>query len=307
MVDAWVHRMDEDEVVLELRWPGGARLGRIVGDQSPEAREVAELLASDARARRGVDPEADAALRRLTGEILTDELRRERNSALAEQAGLLQRGERPQVVAGAARGLSDGILLLTDGALRWCSGGRRRPLMLPRHEIESAVLETSGGLTELVIRRVEGRTLRLGGLEPPDAGPVIVAALEATNTGKHSVDELLERTPGLSWGAGKQIERVKELMHEDERAHFVALAQRVLRVGLLVVTEERLLWASRKGEPLVAERAAIVHTASTPLRIGARLDLALESGLNERFDGIEPSERAVEIAAALSAGAPDTG
>ncbi len=232
-VDAWVPRMDEDEVVVELRWPGGERAGRIVGDASPEARAVAELLAADTRVRRGVDPEVDAALRRLVTEILSDELARDRHSALAEQATLLQPDDRPRLVAGAARGFSDGILLLTDRALRWCSGGRKRPLLLTRDEIESAVLETTGDFTELVVRRAAGKTLRLDGLDPPDAGPAIVAA-------------------------------------------------------------------PRKGEPLVVERADIVDATATPLRVGTRLDLTLDNGLNERFESIEPSEQAEQIAAALA-------
>jgi MoxR-like ATPase len=71
-VCAVLHRIDEEELILDLRWPGSTRGGRVAAESSAEAREVAELLARDTRARRGVDAEAGAAFSELVTATLPD-------------------------------------------------------------------------------------------------------------------------------------------------------------------------------------------------------------------------------------------
>jgi hypothetical protein len=302
-VHAVVHRNDEDELVLELRWPGSTRGGRVTAESGAEAREVAELLARDTRARRGVDAEADAAFGELVTATLPDPLRLERHRAVAGLAHLLERGERPMIVAGAARGLSDGIVLLTDRAVRWWSGGRRSPVVLPRGEIRTGRTETVAGYMDLVLEPYLGRAVRLQTVDPADRAKAIAMALRrGPEDPADRLDALLAREPNdaVAHTIRKQLARARKLIRDGERPTAFAAALRGAKRGALLVTDQRVLWVAAKGEPISIDRDLIEAVEPVRKLIVTRLDLRLAGGESERFDAIEPRDRAALIVGALA-------
>jgi hypothetical protein len=302
-VNAVIHRIDEDELVLTLRWPGSTRGGRVVAESSAEAREVAELLARDTRARRGVDAEADAALSELVSATLPDSLRLERRRAVAGVAHLLEPGERPLTVAGAARGFSDGIVLLTDRAVRWWSGGRRSPVVLPREEIRTGSTDTVAGDMDLVLEPYSGRAVRVQAVEPPDRAEAIATALRSDpERSAEPLDALLAKEPNdaLAHTIRGQLARARKLIREGEHPMAFAVALRGTTRGALLVTDQRLFWVAAKGEPISMDRALIEAVEPVRKLIVTRLDVSLTDGESERFDAIEPRDRATLIAGALA-------
>ncbi len=303
-VTAHVHSLDEDEIVLALRWPGGERAGRIMGAATPEARRVAELLAADTRAQRGADREGDARLRRLAVEALPDELLTDQHAALAELALLLREGERPLVVAGAWRGMRTGLVLLTGDALHWASGARREPLLLAREEIASAAVDMyRDTAAELSLERRAARRVTLDLVEPVDAAHAI--ARELVPSSPDPLDALLaEADEDAKLLVAKPLERVRDLLAPDERPLAFTRALRGTRVGALVVTDRRLLWVGRRAEPLEVERASIraVRTRDRRFKV-TELELDHGDGATLRFDSIEPPARAALIVDALADGA----
>lgn len=303
-VAAYIHSMDEVEVEVELRWPDGDRAGRILAETSPEAREVAELLASDTRVARGADRAGDATLRRLVTATLSDEGRMERQNAIADLSRLLGEGERPLVTAAAERGMSSGIVLLTDRRLLWCSIGRKQPLILPREEICAARCEAVARWTQLIIERSADRRVTLDGVDPQSAGEAIAGALTpepVEPAPPDMLDVLLADEPDEEATAliGKQLERVRELLLDGERPAAFTLACRGTRLGALVVTDRRVLWASKKGEPIVIERERISGVQRSKRFTVISLELELHGGEKERFDAVEPPARAGLILTAL--------
>lgn len=287
--------------MLELRWPGSTRGGRVAAESSAEARQVAELLARDTRVRRGVDAEADAAFSELVTATLPDPIRVERHRAVAGLAQLLERGERPLIVAGALRGFSGGVILLTDRAVRWWSGGRRSPVVLPREEIRTGRTEIVAGAPELVLEPYLGRAVRLHTVEPPDRAAAIATTLGQDPRAK-ALDALLEREPNdaVSHTVRRQLARARKLIREGERPMAFAVAIRGATRGALLATDQRLLWVAAKGEPISIDRELI--EAAQPVRRlpVTRLDVSLAGGESERFDAIEPRDRAALIAGALA-------
>jgi len=302
-VHAVVHRIDEEELVLELRWPGSTRGGRVAAETSAEAREVAELLARDTRARRGVDAEADAAFGELVSATLPDLLRLERHRAVARLAQLLDRGERPVIVAGASSRFIDGIVLLTDRAVRWWSGGRRSPLVVPREEIRTARTETVGDDTDLVLEPYSGRAVRIQWVQPPDRAKAIATALRGDPEGPaHQLDALLAEEPNdaVSHPIRRQLARARKLIRDGERPTAFAGALRGVTRGALLVTDQRLLWVAAKGEPISIDRELIEAVEPERKLIVTRLDVSMTDGETERFDAIEPRDRAALIVGALA-------
>jgi hypothetical protein len=302
-VHAVIHRIDEGELVLTLRWPGSTRGGRVAAESSAEAREVAELLARDTRTRRGVDAEADAAFGELVSATLPDPIRVERHRAIAGLAQLLERGERPLIVAGAARGFSDGIILLTDRAVRWWSGGRRSPVVVPREEILTGRTETVAGDMDLVLEPYSGRAVRIETVEPPDRAKAIATALGSDPEGRvDPLDALLANEPNdaVSHPIRRQLARARELIRDGERPTAFAGALRGARRGALLVTDQRLLWVAAKGELISIDRRLIKAVEPERKLIVTRLDVSMTDGGIERFDAIEPRHRAALIAGALA-------
>lgn len=300
-VHAVLHRIDEEELVLDLRWPGSARGGRVAAESSAEARHVAELLARDTRARRGVDAESDAAFSELVTATLPDPIRVERHRAVAGLPQLLERGERPLIVAGAFRGFSDGIILLTDRAVRWWSGGRRSPVVLPREEIRASRTETVAGEPELVLEPYLGRAVRLHGVEPPDRAAAIAATL-GQDQAEDALDALLAREPNdaVAHTIRRQLARARKLISDGERPMAFAVALRGVTRGALLATDQRLLWVAAKGEPISIDRELIVGVEPVRKLVVTRLEVSLAGGESECFDAIEPRDRAALIAGALA-------
>ena len=302
-VHAVLHRIEEDELVLELRWPKSTRGGRVAAESSAEAREVAELLTRDTRARRGVDVEADAAFGELVSATLPDSLRLERPRAVAGLAHLLERGERALIVAGASSRYIDGIVVLTDRAVRWWSGGRRSPVVVPREEIRTARTETVADNTDLVLEPFSGRAVRIQWVQPPDRAKAIATALRRDPEGPAApLDALLAKEPNdaLSRTVRPQLARARQLLRDGERPMAFAAALRGATRGALLVTDQRLLWVAAEGEPISIERALIDAVEPERKLIVTRLDVSMTNGKRERFDAIETRDRAALIAGALA-------
>ena len=302
-VDARIRLLDERDVQLDLRWPDQVRRAGLYADAAAETVAVAELLAQDTRLAHGLDEEADAAFTRLAAETLPEALRRERGTALRGVAVMLQPGERPLVVAGADRGLSFGIALLTDRALLWWAGGRKASLAIPREEIAAAAVER----VELVVEDVGGRRSSLGDFDPAERAreiaELLVAALPEP-AAPHPFDVLVEATgEKITWHIRHDLELVRELWEEGERGLELAIGIVGSRRGALVVTDRRLLWVSRKADPIAIGRADVA-AGELGRRLGlTRLELTLTGGETRRIDAIEPSDRAALILAALGLGA----
>ena len=302
-VTAYVESMDDNEVEVYLRWPDALRAGRILADMMPASRLVAELLASDTRVREGVDRGGDAELRGLVSGTLSAERLIDRQAGVGVLSRLLRGGERPLVVAAAERGMGSGLVLLTDSRVLWASIGRRDALVLAREEIDAAHCETTSGWTELTIS-YGGERHRLGGIDPPEAGYEIAAATApapAPPPVPDALDELLAAEPDgeAALVIGRQLERVRELLLDDERPTAFALAARGVKLGALVVTDRRLLWAGRKGEPFVVARDDVRAAVVTHGRMTTTLELELADAPNLRLDAVDPGARADLIVAAL--------
>jgi hypothetical protein len=298
-VDARIDLLDDKELWLELRWPRNTRGGRIIAETSPDARRIADLLVADTRVRRGAAREPGEALRRLVAEGLPERVQIERHRAISGVAMLLRDGERPLLVAGAARGFSDGIVVLTDRALLWWTGGRKDPLLLPRDRIRSAATsEPLRDAVDLTVQPRDGKDIVLSFIEPPDRGPDLASAL---NPRADALDELLakERDGSAFLLLRDRLDTVRPLLHEGERAATYAGAVRRTSSGVLIVTDRRLLWVPKKGGPTEIDRAEITAAKASRKLILTHVALVLTGGRFERFDAIEPRDRAEAIVEAL--------
>lgn len=304
-VTAYVESMDDREIEVALRWPDAHRAGRILADMTREARAVAELLAADTRVREGVDRRGDAELRGLVSRTLSEKRLIERQAAVGVLSRLLRDGERPLVVASAERGMGSGLVLLTDTRVLWASIGRRDAIVLRREQIDAAVCETLPGWTELTIRYGGEHDVRLGGIDPPEAAEAIAAATAPAPVppaAPDAIDELLAAEPDdrAAIVIGKhRLDRVRELLLDGERPVAFAPAARGLKLGALVVTDRRVLWVARKGEPFVVARDDVRGAAVTRGRMGTTLELEFADAPGLRLDAIDPGERAELIVAAL--------
>jgi hypothetical protein len=297
-VEARIDLLDGKQLWLELLWPRSTRGGRVIADTSPEARELADVLVDDTNARHGAAREPGAVLRRLVAETLPDQLRMERHQAISGVARMLREAEQALLVAGAARGLSEGIVVLTDRALLWWAGGRKEPLVLPRDRIRSAASEPVAGMVELIVQPREGKDIRLASIEPPDRGADLVTAL---NPRADALDTLLaqERDSSAFLLLRDRLDQVRPLLADGERAMTYAGATRGISNGVLVVTDRRLLWVPKKGSPIEIPRGEIDRAEATQKRILTRIDVDLGDGRRECFDGIQPRDRAADVVAAL--------
>jgi hypothetical protein len=303
-VAAYVVCMDEYEIGIHLRWPDGARAGRVLAEPTPQTREVAELLAADTRAATGVDPLADAELRRLVSAMLSEEDAMLLRPAMTGLSRLLWEDERPLLLAGAGRGLSEGLVLLTDRALRWCAAGRKAPLVISREEITGARSEVVAQSMYLAVERSSGKTVTLSLISPPEIAEAIAAALApADSAAADAFDELLSREPDETATVliEKQLKRLRGVLADDERPVAFAFAMRATKIGALLVTDRRVLWAAKKGEPISIELERVVGTTESSARYAdtAVLEIELSDGDLLRLDSILPPERAGLIVAAL--------
>jgi hypothetical protein len=286
-VDARVLEYDAKVVELELRSP--ERRLRLRGAATPEAIEIAERLAQDTRIAAGTDAQADAALRELAEATLTLALRTDYHAELRAVSALLAPGERPLALAGAMRGLSDGIVLLTDRMLGWWGGGRKAALVIPRDAIRAAAVAEPG---ELRVDH-EGGTATLAAFQPAERAAELLALLDlpapagvdALAAGDDEAEQLQ-----------RELELIRALWEEGERGELLATGYVGARHGALVLTDRRLLWASRKAEPLVWERAAIAAITAKRSLGATRVDITLRDGGTHRFDIVQPRERAEALA-----------
>jgi hypothetical protein len=198
------------------------------------------------------------------------------------------------------RGLSGGIVVVTDRALAWWGGGRRWPTVIPRDAITGAEPVEAAGSEELRVAHGGAATV-LGLVEPPGRAAELAALLAAGLPGPSGLDALVAAEPdaGITWQLKRELELVRDLWREREAGELLALGFVGGKRGALVLTDDRLLWASRKADPVVLERAAIAGVTAKRVLGVIRLDLALDGGGAQRFDAVEPRERAEALAAAL--------
>jgi hypothetical protein len=101
------------------------------------------------------------------------------------------------------------------------------------------------------------------------------------------------------WQLRPELELVRELWEDGEAGELLAIGYVGAKSGALVLTDRRLLWASRKAEPLTFPRDAIAGATAKRSLGATRLDVALRDGGAQRFDVVQPRERAEAVAAAL--------
>ena len=294
-VDADIHSLDDHEIELELYWPGGLRTGRIRAPATPAARAVGEALARDTRLAHGGSAEAEERLERLVADTLPSKLAAEHHAAIAGLALRLRAGEGPLAVAGAMHAWSGGAVLLTDMAVHWCSDGRKEPLLLPREAIRRCRLAPN--VNELELELATGERRRLGLVEPRSTAELIAAALTPS---LDPLDALLsEADEKDSHELRATLDRVRMLLRPDERPLVLAAASHGIRTGALVLTDRRLLWVRKKGDPLLYERGSMDAARVRKSIGGAELELEFAGGGKEQFYGIRSRERADRIAAAV--------
>jgi hypothetical protein len=297
-VDARIDLLDDKELWLELQWPRSMRSGRIVADTSRAVLDLAGLLIEDTLVQRGAPREPGAALRRLAAETLPEETQLERHKAISGVATMLRAEERPLLVAAAARGWSDGIVVLTDRALHWWAGGRKDPLVLPRDRVRSAGSQPVAGSVELTVQPREGKDILLSSIEPQERSAELASAL---NPRADALDELLA---GEGDGTAflllrDRLDLVRPLLDDGERAVAYAGAMRNVTSGALVVTDRRIVWAAKKGAPVEIDRAEIGDARIRRGLVVTDIRLDLDDGREEHFHAIEPRDRAAAIAGAL--------
>jgi hypothetical protein len=294
-VDARVRELNDRFVELQLRGPGADH--RLRGAATEAAVAIAERLAHDTRVAHGTDAEADVALRALAEATLPPAVRTEYHAALHAVAALLAPGERPVALAGAMRGLSDGIVLVTDRALGWWGGGRKAALVVPREEITSVELADA---RELRVGHGDGTTV-LALVEPPGRAAELAALLAADLPEPAGIDALVAAEPdeGVVWQLRRELELARELWQDGEAGELLAIGYVGGTHGAIVLTDRRLLWASRKAEPLTFARDAIAGATAKRSLGATRLDVALRDGGAQRFDVVQPRGRAEALAAAL--------
>lgn len=305
-VDARIDLLDGQELWLELQWPCSMRGGRIIAETSPETRELADLLLEDTRVRRGAAREPGTALRCLVAETLPERLQMELHRAISGVAMMLRDGEQPLLVAGAMRGWSEGIVVVTDRALLWWAGGRKEPLVLPRDQIRSAAASPPfAGSVDLTVQPREGKDIVLALIQPTDRGADLASAL---NPRADALDELIaqERDGSAFLRLRDRLESVRPMIADGERPTAYAGAMLNTTSGVLVVTDRRLLWVPRKGGPIEIDRAEIKGAEVTRGRILTRISLDLSDGRQQRFDAIEPRDRAATLVAALGYAPPQS-
>jgi hypothetical protein len=285
-IDARVTVLQND-VELSLRWPDDERRHLIRAEASAEAMEVAEALARDSRVARGADPETDAALMRLAAETLPPELLRERHDALRKIAELLERGERPLVVAGGDRGLDYGIVLLTDRTLFQWAGGRKTWLDLPREELAGACTNAHGWL---FVADAAGRRYEIEDIKPPERAEEIVAALGLPLLPDGKLDDLAVSRADAA--------RVIAAWEVGEVPQAFATGTVGWRSGVLGVTDRRLLWVPRKDEPVALDRAQIVAARMRDEFLSAHLLITLRNGDEHVFELVGKRD-ATKVLAAL--------
>jgi hypothetical protein len=290
-VDARVRAQADGWVDLELRWPGTARRERLRG-RTPEAIEIAERLAQDTRVAAGSDPGAETALRELAEATLPPALRTDHHAELRAVTALLAPGERPLALAGAMRGLSDGIVVLTDRMLGWWGGGRKAAVVIPRDAIARAAADG-----DAVRLEHEGETTLLAAIRPPERAAELLALLDLPAPA--GVDALIAGD-ALAEQLRRELKLIHGLWSDGERGELLASGYIGAKRGALVLTDRRLLWASRKADPLVWNRAAIASISAKRSFGLTRVDLALHDGGSHRFDGVDPRERAEALVAALT-------
>ena len=113
------------------------------------------------------------------------------------------------------------------------------------------------------------------------------------------LDVALAADEDLAWLVRRDVETLQALWEDGEEVRVLALAFAGGRRGAVVLTDRRLLWGSRKADPIAIPCHA-VSAVELHRRLGAqRLDLTLADGTLQRFDGVEPRDRAVAIRDAL--------
>jgi len=192
----------------------------------------------------------------------------------------------------------DGIVLVTDRGLRWCSGRRKGPLAFPRDAIRGAAREVVSGIVELTVLTRTEKDVRLSCIEPRERGAELASAL---NPRADALDALLaeEEDGSVRLQVSDELDLARGLLKDGERPTAYAGALRGVRGGALVVTEQRLLWVAKKGEPVVIEREDIEAARVRRRLISTGLELRRTDGRDEPFEGIMPRDRAASILAAL--------
>lgn len=139
----------------------------------------------------------------------------------------------------------DGIVLVTDRGLRWCSGRRKGPLAFPRDAIRGAAREVVSGIVELTVLTRTEKDVRLSCIEPRERGAELASAL---NPRADALDALLaeEEDGSVRLQVSDELDLARGLLKDGERPTAYAGALRGVRGGALVVTSSAFCGWPRK-------------------------------------------------------------
>jgi zinc protease len=195
-------------------------------------------------------------------------------------------------------------LAIGDAGVRYSDGGET--VAIPAGEV-AAVIEGSGG--DFVVLGVDGSWVEIdpGGLREQEAAIEAIRALSPTPVVPSDDDRagLVKRVASeqlkSQWALKEELALLPGVLRHRERPVAMAEARRTMKVGLLVLTDQRLLFlfaGLRKEEFLQFERGDIERAAAKR----SLLDRVLRvSSGGEEFDfaDLKPKERLGEVVAAL--------
>jgi zinc protease len=198
-------------------------------------------------------------------------------------------------------------LRIGEAGITWRSGDTH--VSIPADEV-AAVIEGGG---RLVVIGIDQSWVEIVPDELRD-GDEAAAAVEALSPGPlvPSDDMRAERVRAVAedkltrrWLVSGELAALPDLLELDERPLTMAEAARGMRVGLLVLTEARLLWVFagglQKEELLRMPRAEIRDAGVKRTLLGSKRLRVVLDGEQIEFEDFKPKERLGEFAAALSA------
>lgn len=200
-------------------------------------------------------------------------------------------------------------LIVGDHGISWRDNGAK--VAIPADEVSVVIEGTAGSLLVVGVdgswvevmpnqlRDGEGAAAAVQALAP---GPLVPSDDMRPGRVKAAADEQLKRR----WTVSDELSLLPEMLDPDEELLSMAEAARGMRIGLVVLTDRRLLWLSagaRKEEYLKIAREDIAVAEVKRQLLGSKMLRIVVEGDEIKLDDFKPKARMAEIADALKRGA----
>ena len=203
-----------------------------------------------------------------------------------------------------------GDLLIVDDAGVYWFDGKQAEVSIPAAEVAFVARRPGGVLCVYGVDSswIEIDPRRIGdGAEAAETVARLAGGAERfvpeEPEGAAAVEELAEQSLDRVWEVGSELDVLPGALHPGEVPRAMARGARGMKSGLLVLTDRRLIFLSKKptGEDFVELPLSGLESAEarSSLLGGTKLRVAYEGDRIE-FKGIEPKERAGEIAEGIA-------